>query len=88
MNLDDDESPFPPLTREEETQGCVRPTWKLLAITFWIIAGVLALSAASHERRAHVRAIAIHKLPECVNRPFLYDPQDVMTSPAPQRKLP
>jgi len=88
MNLDDDESPFPPLTPEQEAQGCVRPTWKLLAITAWIVAGGLAVLAAGHERRGIVRTVTIAKTPECVTRPFPYDLQDKMTSPTPQRKLP
>lgn len=74
------DSPFPPLTPEQEAQGYVQITWQLIAVVGWIIALMMLVGILGHERRLLAHALAVEKIPVCVNRPFPYDPQDHMRS--------
>lgn len=78
--MSDERSPFPPLTPEEEAAGYTPVDWWLIAAVGWILAGAMLVNYTGYERRMHARAVAIDKIPACVTRPFLYDPQDHMRS--------
>ena len=53
---------------------------RFLALMGWLAAVVMLVSYLGHDHRFHVRSLAIDKIPECVTRPFLYDPLGVMRS--------
>jgi hypothetical protein len=74
------DSPFPLLTPEQEAQGYVQVTWRLIAVMGWIIALIMLVGILGQDRRLHAHAVAIDKIPACVVRPFPYDPQDHMRS--------